>query len=117
MATRTKGGTPVWLDVSTVVDGSTTVHLFRDAGPAPAEATHDARLTPREREILRLLAAGASTRAMAERLRVSVPTVRNHVQNLLGKLGVHSRLEAAAYAMRHGAGLAGEDARPRRRPD
>jgi two-component system nitrate/nitrite response regulator NarL len=55
-------------------------------------------LTRRERDILRLLAAGASTRAMAERLHVSPATVRNHVQHILEKLGVHSRLEAAAYA-------------------
>ena len=41
---------------------------------------------------------GASTRAMAERLHVSPATVRNHVQHILEKLGVHSRLEAAASA-------------------
>jgi two-component system, NarL family, nitrate/nitrite response regulator NarL len=54
-------------------------------------------LTRRELDILRLLAAGA----MAERLHVSPATVRNHVQHILEKLGVHSRLEAAAFATRY----------------
>jgi DNA-binding NarL/FixJ family response regulator len=58
-------------------------------------------LTRRELEVLRLVAAGNNTRALAERLQVSRATVRNHVQNILSKLGVHSRLEAAAYATRH----------------
>jgi two-component system nitrate/nitrite response regulator NarL len=55
---------------------------------------------------LGLIAGGANTRAIATQLRVSPATVRNHVQNLLGKLGVHSRLEAVAYAARH-RGFAG----------
>jgi DNA-binding CsgD family transcriptional regulator len=52
-------------------------------------------LSPREQEILRLLALGRSTRAVAEVLFISTATVRNHVQRILKKLGVHSRLEAA----------------------
>lgn len=59
-------------------------------------------LTPREMEILRLLAAGHSTARMAEILCVSQVTVRNHIQHLLGKMGVHSRLEAVACARQHG---------------
>jgi two-component system nitrate/nitrite response regulator NarL len=47
------------------------------------------------------MATGANTRTVAEQLHVSPATVRNHVQNLLGKLGVHSRLEAVAYATNH----------------
>ena len=50
---------------------------------------------------MRLIASGANTRAMAQRLHVSPTTVRNHVQHILGKLGVHSRLEVVAYATRH----------------
>lgn len=123
MRTRTKAGQPVWLNVSilTVLDGAArgglTVHLFRDVTaskellmlvhekltatasggePPPANA-----LTRREVEVLRLLAAGTGTKAMAERLHVSPATVRNHVQNIGAKLGVHSRLEAVAYATRH----------------
>jgi len=59
-------------------------------------------LTPREREVLELLADGASTQAIAERLYMSSNTVRNHVQKILTKLGVHSRLEAVSTAVREG---------------
>ncbi len=61
-----------------------------------------ARLTNRELEVLELLADGASGRAIAERLFLSSNTVRNHVQSILNKLGVHSRLEAVAIAGREG---------------
>ena len=120
MRTRAKSGRAVWINLSILAmpgsDGvdALTVHLFRDvtatkelltlvherlSGPTtalPAEA-----LTRREAEILRLVAGGANTRTMAERLHVSPSTVRNHVQNILEKLGAHSRLEAVAYATRH----------------
>jgi DNA-binding NarL/FixJ family response regulator len=56
-------------------------------------------LTQREREVLGLLAAGADNQGIAEALSISPETARTHVQNLLGKLGVHSRLEAAAFAL------------------
>jgi len=59
-------------------------------------------LTPREREVLLLLAEGLSNGAIAERLFISLNTVRNHVQNLLSKLGAHSKLEAVAIAARNG---------------
>jgi PAS domain S-box-containing protein len=125
MATRTKAGRPVWLDISILTvpgarqDATTTVHFFRDVTtshevetlvrerlaqtrPPPEDEQPPSDLTRRELDILRLMAAGASTRAMAERLHVSLATVRNHVQHILEKLGVHSRLEAAAYATRRG---------------
>jgi DNA-binding CsgD family transcriptional regulator len=57
-----------------------------------------AGLTPRELEVLRLLAAGRSNRQIAEALFISGKTVSVHVTNILAKLGVHSRLEAAARA-------------------
>jgi DNA-binding NarL/FixJ family response regulator len=59
-------------------------------------------LTPRESEILALLAGGASTRQIAGRLVISEKTVKTHVQNILRKLGAASRLEAAAIAVRAG---------------
>jgi len=127
MATRTKAGKPVWIDVSIlVVPGSrnelqTTVHLFRDvtasheleaflrerltqSKPVPAGVAADpsSPLTRREIEILRLMTSGANTKTMAERLHVSPATVRNHVQNIFGKLGVHSRLEAVASVTNRG---------------
>jgi DNA-binding NarL/FixJ family response regulator len=60
------------------------------------------QLTDREREVLALLVDGASGRQMADRLHVSPNTIRTHVQNICSKLLVHSRLEAAAFAVRYG---------------
>ena len=60
------------------------------------------KLTEREREVLQLLAEGLSNAAIAERLFVSVHTVRNHVANLSNKLGAHSKLEALSIAVREG---------------
>ena len=59
-------------------------------------------LTEREREVLALLAQGLNTHDIAKSLSISSATVRNHVQNILNKLQVHSRLEAVAYAFEHG---------------
>jgi DNA-binding NarL/FixJ family response regulator len=59
-------------------------------------------LSVREREVLALLAEGLSNSAIAARLVLSVHTVRNHVQAVLNKLGVHSKLEAVALANREG---------------
>jgi PAS domain S-box-containing protein len=59
-------------------------------------------LTPRQREILDLIASGASTSEIAEKLTLSTETVRNHVRSLLSELQVHTRLEAIAAARRLG---------------
>jgi DNA-binding NarL/FixJ family response regulator len=59
-------------------------------------------LSPREREVLALLARGAKTSAIAEALFISPETVRTHIQNILTKLGVHSRLEAASFVIENG---------------
>jgi DNA-binding NarL/FixJ family response regulator len=61
-----------------------------------------ADLTPREHQVLQLLADGESKEAISRRLYVSANTVRNHIQSILTKLGVHSRLEAVAVAAREG---------------
>jgi DNA-binding NarL/FixJ family response regulator len=68
----------------------------RGAEPLPEE------LTEREREVLALLAAGRSNKEIARQLGVTERTVKGHVGNVLGKLGVASRTQAAIYAMRHG---------------
>ena len=63
-------------------------------------ATTPLHLTTREQEVLTRLAAGESTTGVARSLFISPVTVRNHIQSILGKLGVHSRLEAVTLALR-----------------
>ncbi|HEX7659520.1 MAG TPA: response regulator transcription factor [Pseudonocardiaceae bacterium] len=79
-----------------------TEPVSRRGGEAADAHRLAAYLTCRERECLALLVEGLGTTAMAKRLGVSTMTVRSHVQALLTKLGVHSRLAAASYAVRHG---------------
>ncbi|SCG14351.1 two component transcriptional regulator, LuxR family [Micromonospora echinofusca] len=67
----------------------------RGAGPAP-------QLTDRETEVLRLVAKGMSYKQIAERLGLSHRTVQNHVQNTLGKLQLHNRVELTRYAIERG---------------
>jgi DNA-binding NarL/FixJ family response regulator len=59
-------------------------------------------LTPRETQVLRLVAMGLSNQEIADALEISVETVKEHVQNLLRKLGVGDRTQAAVWALRHG---------------
>jgi len=75
----------------------------------PVSIRHDdhaallaAQLTDREREVLARLAEGCASEDIAGHLGISRNTVRTHVQSILAKLGVHSRLEAVAFAVRHG---------------
>jgi DNA-binding NarL/FixJ family response regulator len=58
-------------------------------------------LTPRELEVLKALTEGLSTRDICERLYIAPNTLRTHVQNIMGKLRVHSKLEAVAFALRY----------------
>jgi DNA-binding NarL/FixJ family response regulator len=60
------------------------------------------RLTPRQMEILQLMADGVSSRDIAQRLEMSPQTLRTHVQNILTRLGAHTKLEAVALAIRQG---------------
>ena len=60
-----------------------------------------ALLTKREKEVLALLADGAGNDRIAQALVISPETARTHIQNVLGKLGVHSRLEAAAFVVQN----------------
>lgn len=76
--------------------------LNRLLGRGHAAPRDRGALTPRELEVLQLLAEGLSTRDIAERFVLSISTVRNHVQNILTKLGAHSKLEAVSVAMRQG---------------
>ena len=119
-------GRKLWLDVSTILVRDEAenllahIHLFRDVTSRreletylrralgerfetlrdPIEAME--KLTSRERSVLKLLATGLPTHAIAHRLDISRATVRNHTQNILNKLGVHSKLAAVALAYQHG---------------
>ncbi len=59
------------------------------------------QLSPREEEVLSLMAKGMSDEAIAEALTISEGTVKNHVSTLYSKLGVHTRAEAVAWAWAH----------------
>ncbi|WUW92969.1 response regulator transcription factor [Streptomyces sp. NBC_01451] len=73
--------------------------------PLPAAGADEPRapeLTDRETEVLRLVAKGLSYKQIAERLVISHRTVQNHVQNTLGKLQLHNRVELVRYAIQRG---------------
>jgi two-component system nitrate/nitrite response regulator NarL len=91
--------------VRSVIDGHLVVpHRLGPAARGDREdhaALLAGQLTPRERQVLALLVEGADGRTVAKRLAISRNTVRTHVQSILSKLQVHSRLEAATFAVRH----------------
>ena len=127
MRVETKLAGKRWVNVSVLSvdgkDGPYLVHLMRDAQkahdalemardvvrlssarPAPPAQNIDApELTPRQAEVLALLAAGKSAREIGTDLYLSQATIRNHIRALLLALGAHSQLEALAKA--RGAGL------------
>ena len=72
----------------------------RDRATARADDTEP--LTDREREVLGLVARGLSNKAIADELSITERTARTHVSNILGKLGLSSRTQAALYAVEHG---------------
>ena len=61
-------------------------------------------LTPRETQVLRLITMGLANQEIGDALEISVETVKEHVQNLLRKLSVNDRTQAAVWALRHGLG-------------
>jgi len=71
-------------------------------GPGAEIRSRIERLTPRQVEILQLMADGLAPGDIADRLGISRHTLRTHVQNILTKLGVHSKLQALAHAIRYG---------------
>ncbi|PYI50882.1 response regulator [Paenibacillus flagellatus] len=75
------------------------MNRFRQPKPA-AEPHHE--LTDREMEVLRLIAAGKSNQEVADELFIGIKTVKFHVTNILAKLGVDDRTQAAIYAFKHG---------------
>ena len=130
--TPTKAGHQLWLNVShftlpLIPSGQVAViHIFRDmsrqvtmeqtlhqlaatlARLCAQDGAHSGRpdlgtqLTHRERQVVELLVEGLDTPVISAKLSVSRSTVRTHIQNILAKLGAHSRLEAVALAARRG---------------
>jgi DNA-binding NarL/FixJ family response regulator len=99
--------------VAEVIDVIERVHRGETVGPRPARrgappaASGDLQrlavhLTAREREVLGRLVRGDDTHGVAHTMGVTWATARSHIQSVLSKLGVHSRVEAAAAAVRHG---------------
>jgi DNA-binding NarL/FixJ family response regulator len=74
--------------------------LSRVENKTPAVPARVCALTAREQQILQLLAEGCAAAAISRELCISRATVRNHIQHILTKLGLHSKLEAVAYAYR-----------------
>lgn len=99
-------------DLNTVVDAVRRAHsgepvfsaadLSRLVRQLRGEPAIGGDLTRREREVLQLLAEGATTEALAQQLYISKHTARSHVRNILGKLDAHSKLEAVSVALRAG---------------
>ncbi len=94
------------------------MRLIRQAADLQARATATDRalsqLSPREMDVLRALARGLDNHSIAAELNLGTNTVRSHVAHLLNKLGLHTRLQAALLAVRHGL-VADDDFLPRRR--
>jgi DNA-binding NarL/FixJ family response regulator len=87
-----------------VLDPEVQQRLLSAAARAPAPAPPDGEgdLTPRESEVLRLIAAGRSNREIARALFVSEATVKTHVNRIFAKTGSHDRAHAVSYAYTHG---------------
>jgi two-component system response regulator DevR len=87
-----------------LLDPAITARVLERLRRGPAEETPTPKLTSQERRILELLAEGLTNRQIGERLFLAEKTVKNYVSNLLMKLGMHRRTEAAVYATRLAGG-------------
>ena len=99
VAVRTADGRRVQVDISStqLLQQGSIVGVFGLADPTgepPRPVTSSVDLTPRQLDVLRYVASGYSTEHIAKTLGISIETVRNHVRGLMGRLGVHTRLEA-----------------------
>ena len=83
-------------------------HLIRQVAEPPAPSPF-AELTPRELDVLRLIAAGASNKQIAATLSLSLGTVKGYVSAILPKLGVGDRTQAALFAVKHGLDASDSD--------
>lgn len=91
--------------------GRVLTELVVDATPDPLDG-----LTTRERQVLQCMVDGLTRTEIAQRLRLSVNTVRTHTQNIIAKLGAHSTLESVALALRNGLRASADDTFAGHRP-
>jgi two-component system nitrate/nitrite response regulator NarL len=117
---KTRGVSALTGAIERVLRGEVVVDVPKATRKRPPPQLEDAHrlaayLTPRERECLGLLVEGLDTAGIATKLGVSPATVRTHIQSLLIKLGVHSRLEAASFAVRYRLLDGGSESPPLRR--
>ena len=96
---ETEAAREVFARLGATPDLATSTRSDRDAGPADPAA---GGLSAREVEVLRLVAAGLTNRAIAEALTISERTVDRHVSNIFTKLDVSTRAAATAFAYEHG---------------
>jgi non-specific serine/threonine protein kinase len=90
-------------------DSRPPIARVKSVGTEPRpEETHPESLTAREAEVLGLLAGSKTNKEIAHELVLSVSTVQRHIANIYAKIGAHNRVEATAYALRHGI----DEARP-----
>lgn len=85
-----------------LLDSKVTKGVLEKLVAGKSQKDTDDDLTPREKEVLTLIAEGATNKEIAAKLVVSENTARNHVSHILGKLGFSRRSEAAAYAVKKG---------------
>jgi DNA-binding NarL/FixJ family response regulator len=88
--------------LSPIVAAQLLDHVRQNAQSLSLDAEPVGQLTPRELEVLRLMAAGKENSEIAAELVISTRTARNHVASILEKLHMHNRIQAAVYAVRHG---------------
>ncbi|HEX6292937.1 MAG TPA: response regulator transcription factor [Herpetosiphonaceae bacterium] len=81
-----------------VLDSSVAAQVAATFRFGPVQAHHDVNLSPREQQVLHLVARGFSNRTIADMLTLSEGTVKNHLTKILGKLGVRDRVQAVQHA-------------------
>jgi DNA-binding NarL/FixJ family response regulator len=97
-AVRSANAREILLPRSVIVEIARRVASARDHNLEPPSFE---ALTPRELDVLHALVDGLDAQSICDRLDIAPNTVRTHVQNIMGKFGTHSKLEAVAFALRH----------------
>lgn len=87
--------------LSPAITSKVIKRFIQEAEKGGAVVTADTTPTPREREIIQLIAEGSSNKEIADRLDISLKTVKNHRSNLMEKLGLHNTAEITRYAIRN----------------